>query len=133
MALWLALALAVSMLPAGFAAGEGSSSSDVGSAQSAEKADDTNLPYEYELDEDGNATLTNGYTYVAAPTLASISPSSGILIGGQTVTLTGTNLTGATAVTIGNNVAGWPISCTISASISCRRSAASISIRLPEA
>ena len=58
MALWLALALAVSMLPAGFAAGEGSSSSDVGSAQSAEKADDTNLPYEYELDEDGNATLT---------------------------------------------------------------------------
>ena len=32
--------------------------SDAGSAQSAEKADDTNLPYEYELDEDGNATLT---------------------------------------------------------------------------
>ena len=58
MALWLALALAASMLPAGFAAGEGSSSSDAGSAQSAEKADDTNLPYEYELDEDGNATLT---------------------------------------------------------------------------
>ena len=58
MALWWALALAASMLPAGFAAGEGSSSSDAGSAQSAEKADDTNLPYEYELDEDGNATLT---------------------------------------------------------------------------
>ena len=56
MALWLALALAASMLPAGFAAGEGSSSSDAGSAQSAEKADDTNLPYEYELDEDGNAS-----------------------------------------------------------------------------
>ena len=37
---------------------QGSSSSDAGSAQSAEKADDTNLPYEYELDEDGNATLT---------------------------------------------------------------------------
>ena len=58
MALWLALALAASMLPAGFAAGESSSSSGSGPAQSAEEADDTNLPYEYELDEDGNATLT---------------------------------------------------------------------------
>ena len=37
MALWLALALAASMLPAGFAVGESSSSSDAGSAQSAEK------------------------------------------------------------------------------------------------
>ena len=57
-ALWLALALAASMLPAGFATGESSSSSGSGPAQSAEEADDTNLPYEYELDEDGNATLT---------------------------------------------------------------------------
>lgn len=58
MALWLALALAASMLPAGFAAGDSSSSSGTGLAQSTEKVDDTNLPYEYELDADGNATLT---------------------------------------------------------------------------
>ena len=58
MALWLALALAASMLPAGFAAGDSSSSSGTGLAQSTEEVDDTNLPYEYELDEDGNATLT---------------------------------------------------------------------------
>ena len=58
MALWLALALAASMLPAGFAAGDSSSSSGTGLAQSTEEVDDPNLPYEYELDEDGNATLT---------------------------------------------------------------------------
>ena len=55
MALWLALALAASMLPAGFAAGEGSSSSDAGSAQSAEKADDTNPV---------------SYTHLTLPTIA---------------------------------------------------------------
>ncbi|WP_051046771.1 IPT/TIG domain-containing protein [Nocardia asiatica] len=37
----------------------------------------------------------------AAPTLSSASPGSGPLIGGTTVTLAGTNLTGATAVEFG--------------------------------
>ncbi|WP_326597075.1 beta strand repeat-containing protein [Streptomyces sp. NBC_01803] len=41
------------------------------------------------------------YYYVAAPVLTGISPSSGPVGGGNTVTLTGTNLTGATAVTFG--------------------------------
>ncbi len=49
----------------------------------------------------GSATLTNGYTYLAAPTLTAVSPDRGPLAGGQSITLTGTNLTGATAVTIG--------------------------------
>ncbi|WP_330228880.1 IPT/TIG domain-containing protein [Nocardia sp. NBC_00508] len=45
-----------------------------------------------------NAVL---YTFVPAPTLAAIVPDSGPETGGTTVTLTGTNLTGATAVHFG--------------------------------
>ena len=41
------------------------------------------------------------YTYVAAPVLISIAPSSGPPAGGTSVTITGTGLTGATAVTFG--------------------------------
>ncbi|WP_406271461.1 ice-binding family protein [Nocardia sp. NBC_00881] len=41
------------------------------------------------------------YTYVAAPALTSISPTSGPVAGGTTVTLTGTGFTGATWVTFG--------------------------------
>jgi hypothetical protein len=41
------------------------------------------------------------YTYVAAPTLTSIAPNTGPVVGGTTVVLTGTNLTGATAVSFG--------------------------------
>ena len=40
-----------------------------------------------------------------APTLTSVTPSSGPATGGTTVTLTGTNLTGATAVTFGGTAA----------------------------
>ncbi|MEV4240505.1 IPT/TIG domain-containing protein [Nocardia sp. NPDC049737] len=46
------------------------------------------------------------YTYgVPAPTLTSISPASGSAAGGTTVVLTGTNLTGATAVSFGGTPA----------------------------
>uniref|UniRef100_UPI000AA36068 beta strand repeat-containing protein n=1 Tax=Nocardia amamiensis TaxID=404578 RepID=UPI000AA36068 len=45
------------------------------------------------------------YTYVPAPTLASVSPGFGPETGGNTVTLTGTNLTGTTAVTFGGTPA----------------------------
>ncbi|WP_283779602.1 IPT/TIG domain-containing protein [Nocardia sputi] len=41
------------------------------------------------------------YTYVPPPALAAIVPDSGPETGGDTVTLTGTGLTGATAVTFG--------------------------------
>jgi hypothetical protein len=40
---------------------------------------------------------------VAAPTLASVSPASGPTTGGTTITLTGTNLTGVTSVTVGGD------------------------------
>ena len=46
----------------------------------------------------GSDTLVAGFTYVAAPTLASVNPTDGPAAGGTTVTLTGTGLTGTTAV-----------------------------------
>jgi uncharacterized repeat protein (TIGR01451 family) len=41
------------------------------------------------------------FTYIAPPTVGSVSPSSGPQAGGTTVTITGTNLTGATSVNFG--------------------------------
>jgi IPT/TIG domain/Dockerin type I domain len=52
----------------------------------------------------GSATSTNGYTYVAAPTITNINPTSGTTAGGTALTITGTNLSGAT-VTIGGSSA----------------------------
>ncbi|MFC5345246.1 IPT/TIG domain-containing protein [Brevundimonas staleyi] len=49
-----------------------------------------------------SAPVSGGFTYVAAPTLATLSPSSGAIAGGTVVTLTGTGfVAGATSVTIG--------------------------------
>jgi hypothetical protein len=57
-----------------------------------------------------NTSATAAFTYVAAPTFSSISPSSGPTAGGQTVVITGTNLSGATAVTIdGDAVSGFTV------------------------
>lgn len=59
------------------------------------------------------------YTYVALPTVVSISPSAGPLSGGGTVTLTGANFAiGATTVTIGGNVCSSP-NVTASTSMTC--------------
>ena len=49
----------------------------------------------------GGTTAGAAYTYVVAPTLSSLSPTFGPAVGGTTVVLTGTNLTGATAVKFG--------------------------------
>lgn len=54
----------------------------------------------------GSAQLLGGYTYVApAPTLSNVSPNAGPPSGGTSVTITGTDLTGATAVTFGGTAA----------------------------
>jgi formylglycine-generating enzyme required for sulfatase activity len=54
----------------------------------------------------GTATLPNGFTFVVpAPTISSVSPTSGPTAGGTTITITGTNLTGTTSVTIGGSAA----------------------------
>jgi hypothetical protein len=44
---------------------------------------------------------TGLYTYAAVPTVTSVASASGPVAGGATVTITGTNLTGTTSVTIG--------------------------------
>ena len=53
----------------------------------------------------GTGTGTGLYTYYAAPTVTSISPTSGSTGGGTSVTITGTNFTGATSVTFGGTAA----------------------------
>jgi len=53
----------------------------------------------------GSVTKTSAFTYVALPTLTSISPALGRLTGGQTATLTGTNLSTASTVTFGGTTA----------------------------
>ena len=50
-------------------------------------------------------TVTAGECGGTAPTVTSISPSTGTTAGGTSVTITGTNLTGASAVTIGGTAA----------------------------
>ena len=49
-----------------------------------------------------SGSATENFTYVAAPTVTSILPTTGPTAGGTSVTLTGTNLTGATAVDFGS-------------------------------
>lgn len=56
----------------------------------------------------GLASSTNGFTYIAVPTIISIVPNSGPTAGGTTVVITGTNLTGGT-VTFG----GLDATCTV--------------------
>ena len=58
------------------------------------------------------------YTYLAAPIVSSISPTSGTANGGTSVTITGTNFTGATGVTIGG-AAATGVTVVSSTSITC--------------
>ena len=57
----------------------------------------------------GAATLSSAYTYTSAsptaPTITAVSPSSGSTAGGTSVVITGTDLTGATAVNFGSTAA----------------------------
>jgi hypothetical protein len=64
----------------------------------------------------GSVTATGGFTYIAAPTLTSIVPASGPTVGGTSVVLTGTHLTGG-SVTFGGTIA----TCTVNsaAQITC--------------
>jgi hypothetical protein len=52
----------------------------------------------------GVATKAGAFTYVPVPTIASVSPSSGPVVGGTSITISGTNLAGAT-VTIDGKAA----------------------------
>ena len=55
----------------------------------------------------GTATSTTNFTVVAAPTITSFSPTSGPV--GTSVTITGTNFTGATAVRFNNVTASFVV------------------------
>ncbi|CAN2184691.1 Listeria/Bacterioides repeat [Candidatus Nanopelagicaceae bacterium] len=58
----------------------------------------------------GTATLTGGFTYVSAPTITSLSATSGSLTGGYLDTITGTNFTGATSVKVDSVTAAFSVS-----------------------
>jgi IPT/TIG domain len=50
-------------------------------------------------------TLTNGYTYVATPTVTGVSPGTGTTAGGTPVTITGTNFVSGATVTFASGSA----------------------------
>jgi hypothetical protein len=52
-----------------------------------------------------SGSLTNGFTYVVAPTVTGVSPNNGPTGGGTAVTITGTNFAAGAAVTIGSAAA----------------------------
>ena len=54
---------------------------------------------------DGTATAKAAYTYIPGPAITSVIPNKGPMAGGTTVSITGTNLTGATAVSFGGAAA----------------------------
>jgi len=59
----------------------------------------------------GTATLTNGFTVVAMPTLATVSPSQAVQGQALSVTLTGTNLLGVTTVSFGSGINRQQLHC----------------------
>jgi hypothetical protein len=56
-----------------------------------------------------SASSVDQFTFVAAPTVTGISPNSGPLDGGTSVTITGTNLTPVTSVTFGGIYAPFTV------------------------
>ena len=59
------------------------------------------------------------YNYITPPDITSLSPSSGSTLGGTIVTITGTNFTGASSVTI-NGKAATPIKVVNNTTITCK-------------
>src|SRR5208283_3163082 len=51
------------------------------------------------------STSADHFTYESAPAVTGVSPASGPVLGGATVTITGTDLANATAVEFGNTAA----------------------------
>jgi hypothetical protein len=65
----------------------------------------------------GGSSSGQSYTYVDAPTVTTVSPSSGTTSGGTAVTLTGTDLTTTTSVTVGGTVAPFAVVSSTTASV----------------
>jgi len=54
-------------------------------------------------------SASDQFTFVGAPSVSSLSPKSGPVYGGTQVTITGANLSGATAVSFGGTPAGFDV------------------------
>ena len=52
-----------------------------------------------------SGSLANGFTYIATPTVTSVSPNTGPASGGTAVTITGTNFAAGATVTFGGTAA----------------------------
>jgi len=75
-----------------------------------------------------SAISINGFTYLAPPTITSISPLSGSTAGGTVVTITGINFTGATAVTF-DGVLGTGLTINSSTLITVTTPAGSVGVK----
>jgi hypothetical protein len=53
----------------------------------------------------GSSTVTQGYTFIVAPLISDVTPSSGTISGGTTVTITGTNFVSGAQVLVGGQQA----------------------------
>ena len=53
----------------------------------------------------GSSTVTQGYTFVVAPSISNVTPSSGTVSGGTTVTINGTNFVSGAQVLVGGQQA----------------------------
>lgn len=68
-----------------------------------------------------NGSLNNGYTYVAGPTVTSVSPSLGAAAGNTAITISGSNFQSGAQVSIGGT--SCSVTATSSSSISCTTAA----------
>jgi len=67
----------------------------------------------------GQSKQFSFFNYITPPVITSLSPSTGSIAGGTIVTITGTNFTGATSVTI-NGQAATPIKVVDNTTITCK-------------
>ena len=67
----------------------------------------------------GQSKQFSFFNYITPPVITSLSPSTGSIAGGTIVTITGTNFTGATSVTIGGKAA-TPIVVVNNTTITCK-------------
>ncbi len=68
------------------------------------------------------STLSQAFTYVAAPTVLGVSPSSGSVSGGTALTITGTNFSSGATVTVGGALCNG-VTVVSTTSITCMTSA----------
>jgi len=68
----------------------------------------------------GTRTKSNAFEYLDTPTVTSVSPASGTVLGGTSITITGTNFSTANTVTVTVGGTACPITGTVTAtSITC--------------